>query len=232
MRTRISTAVASLLLATAVATLTLACTRDGNAQPGGTAVAVVADDTASLARLLGAVRGVNPLLCELAARTVDGRGGWSNWSGSSAGPLEVDSASAALIAWVHHDHNDPAVVPRLSAALRDSDACVRRLAGSFLGHVRHPSAVAALVTALEDTNADTRQAAAIGLGLSKKESRPVEPLTRRLRDDSPLVRRAAAWALGSLEVKEAMTPLIELLQRDADPRVRQAAAWALGVISM
>jgi hypothetical protein len=231
MRNRISTLAASLTLAAAIVSLTVACTRDGNAQTEGRTAAIVRDDTASLTRLLAAVRGANPMLCELAARTVDGRGGWSGWFESTGGPLEVDSVSSALIDWVRERHNDPVVVPRLSAAMRDSDACVRRIAGSFLGRVHHPSAVAALVAALEDANADTRQAAAVGLGISNKETRPIEPLVKHLRDESPLVRRSVAWALGSLEVNEAMTPLIETLQRDSDPRVRQAAAWALGQIS-
>ena len=222
---------AALVLAIVLPSWETACTRDGNAQTGGGATTIVRDDTASVARYLSVVRGVDPLLCELATRSVDRRGGWSQWGPEDSDPLEVDSGSAALIAWVHHRHNDPAVVPRLSAALRDADACVRRVAGSFLGRVEHPSAVAALVAAIDDANAGTRQAAAIGLGLSEKPAGAVAPLMRRLHDDSPNVRRSVAWALGALESTEAMTPLIQTLARDSDARVRQAAAWALGKIS-
>jgi len=193
------------------------------------AAAIAADDTASLNRLLRAVRGVDPLLCELATRSVDTHGWWSRWGPLSSDPLEVDSAAAALIAWIQRKHNDPAVVPRLRAALRDPDPCVRRIGGSFLGRVDHPAAVAALLDALADARAETRSVAALGLGLSDKAGL-VEPLVRRLKDESPMVRRAAAWALGSLEDDAAIPPLIELLQRDADPRVRQAAAWAIGSI--
>jgi len=220
-----------------LATLMLAfsvggCVRDGNAQSAGAPAAIVRDDTASVARLLRAVRGSDPVLCELATRSVDMDGWWSRWADMGGNPLETDSASAALIMWIQRDHNDPAVVPRLRAALRDPDACVRRVAGSFLGRVEHPSAVAALLGALDDTNADTRNAAVIGLGLTDKPAPGVvDPLLRRLRDESPLVRRSAAWALGSLEATGAMEQLIDVLQRDADPRVRQAAAWALGQIS-
>ena len=174
------------------------------------------------------------MLCELAVRSVDMHGWWSRWADMDGNPLEFDSASATLIAWIQREHNDPAVVPRLRAALRDTDACVRRVAGSFLGRVKHPSAIAALVGALDDPNADTRNVAVIGLGLTDTDTPApalVEPLLRRLRDESPLVRRSAAWALGSLEAAGAMEQLIDLLQRDADPRVRQAAAWALGQIS-
>jgi hypothetical protein len=206
-----------------------ACATEGSAQ--SRSPALVRDDTAAVARLLRTVRGVDPLLCELVTRSVDMHGWWSRGGPIGDDPLEVDSASAALIAWIQRSHNDPAVIPRLGAAMRDSDACVRRVAGSFLGRVEHPSATAALVAALDDANADTRTVAAIGLGLSEKPAGVVTPLVRRLRDDSPLVRRSAAWALGSLEATGAMTALIDVLQRDADARVRQAAAWALGQIN-
>jgi HEAT repeat protein len=210
----------------AVMTTAAACARDGNAQVAG-AKTIVADDPASLARLLTAVRGVDPLLCELATRSVDMHGSWSRWGPLSGNPLESDSASAALLAWIQRDHNDPALVPRLRSAMRDTDACVRRIAGSFLGRVEHPSAVEALLDALDDASAETRQVAALGLGLTEQPA-GVEPLVKHLRDESPAVRRAAAWALGSLEATTALLPLIESLGRDTDPRVRQAAAWAIG----
>jgi hypothetical protein len=199
--------------------------------------AAVRDESAAVTRLLAVVRGVDPVLCELVVRSVDTHGWWSRWDGSSGNPLDVDSASAALIAWIQRKHSDPVVVPRLRTALRDPDGCVRRVAGSFLGRVEHPTAAAALVAALEDPSAETRQVAALGLGLWDRDddngtpSSVVEPLVRRLRDDSPMVRRSAAWALGSLEATGAITALIEALQRDTDPRVRQAAAWALGQVS-
>jgi len=226
MRNLILGAVAATALAGAAG-----CTRDGNAQTSARVAPIVRDDTASVARLLNVVRGVDPVLCELATRHVDMHGRWSHWGNTSGDPLEMDSVSAALVSWVQNDHNDPAVVPRLRAALRDADVCVRRVAGSFLGRVEHPSAAAALVSALDDANAGTRAAAAIGLGLSDQPEHAVDPLIKRLRDDSAPVRRSAAWALGAIEAREAMPPLIDLLQRDADPRVRQAAAWALGQIS-
>jgi HEAT repeats len=189
---------------------------------------VVADDTASLARLLGAVRGANPLSCELASRMVDGRSYWN--SGGRSGLVEMDSSASALIRWVHARHTDPRVVPRLVASLRDSDPCVRRIAGGMLGRVRHPSALSALVTALDDANAGTREVAAIGLGL-QEDSSSVPALIARLRDSAADVRRTAAWALGVIEHKSAMMPLVELLGRDADPRVREAAAWAIGEVT-
>jgi HEAT repeat protein len=190
---------------------------------------VVPDDTLALTRLLGTVRGVDPFLCELATRAVDMHGSWSHWGPFESNPLERDSVSAALIDWIQTSHTDPAVIPRLRTAMRDSDACVRRIAGSFLGRVEHPGAVEALLAALDDPNPDTRVVALIGLGFAEKPQ-TLEALSRRLRDDSPAVRRVAAWALGALESAEALPALIEVLQRDTDPRVRQAAAWAIGEI--
>lgn len=188
---------------------------------------VTEDDTASLQRLLRVVRGVDPVLCELVVRNVDMHGWWSRWGPISGDPLETDSTAAAMVRWIQREHNDPRVVPMLVTALRDADACTRRVAGSFLGRVEHPSAQAALVAALEDATPGTRASAALGLGLGEHHG-AVQPLIRRLRDDNADVRRASAWALGSIEDRAAMEPLIEVLQRDADARVRQAAAWALG----
>jgi hypothetical protein len=206
----------------------VACARDGNAQ---TATRTVRDDTASVARLLASVRGSDPLLCEMAIRNVDMNGWWSHGPGDG-GPLEMDSTSNALIRWIQRKHADPAVVPRLRAALRDSDACVRRVAGSFLGRVDHATATVALLSALDDANADTRTVAVLGLGLSDERSQATagvtEALLRRLRDESAAVRRSAAWALGAIEAQQALLPLIDLLGKDTDPRVRQAAAWAIG----
>jgi HEAT repeat protein len=185
------------------------------------------DDPENVSRLLTAVRGAPPLYCELAARLVDGRV-W--WSGSGTSLIAVDSASAALIRWVHRKHADARVVPRLAAGLRDDDRCVRRVAGALLGHVDVPAAFATLVEALDHSDEGTRAAAVIGLGLSD-DDRAVQPLIRRLRDASADVRRSAAWALGAIENRAAMLPLIELLERESDARVREAAAWAIGEVT-
>jgi hypothetical protein len=210
----------------AAVVVSIACARDGNAQ---TTRITTRDDTTSVARLLVAVRGSDPLLCEMAVRNVDMHGWWSNGPSSA---LETDSASTALILWIQRKHDDPVIVPRLRTALRDGDACVRRVAGSVLGRVDHPSALAALIAAIDDPNPDTRSVAAIGLGLgderSRKDASVAAALIRKLRDESAAVRGSAAWALGSIEAKEGLVPLIDVLSRDANARVRQAAAWAIG----
>lgn len=205
----------------------IACARDGNAQGAGVRRQIVADDTAAVTRLLGAVRGADPFLCELATRSVDTHGWWSRGGPPGDSPLDRDSASAILVRWIQRDHNDPAIVPRLRAALRDADACVRRVAGSFLGRVKHPVATTALLGGLEDANSDTRLVSALGLGLSE-DATATQPLIRALRDADATVRRAAAWALGALEATTAEDALLTTLERDTDARVRQAAAWAIG----
>jgi HEAT repeat protein len=217
------------LLTASFMAVVAACATEGNAQTSSSSSRMIPDDTAAVSRLLGAVRGAAPLYCELVTRQVDQRGSWSHWGSMSSESLVTDTASAAMLVWIQRKHNDPVVVPRLRAALRDSDACVRRIAGSFLGRVDHPSALSALLSALEDSNAETRVVSAIGLGMSE-ETTAVDPLISRLKDSAPLVRRAAAWALGALEAKKAVAPLMALLTNDNDPRVRQTAAWAIGTI--
>ncbi|MFL5580466.1 MAG: HEAT repeat domain-containing protein [Gemmatimonadaceae bacterium] len=216
----------SIGLALAIAsTIATACARDGRAQSTEGGVPLPSD-SASVEWLLRSVRGADPLLCEFAVRSVDQHGSW-NRDGLDGSPLESDSTAAAVVRWMQERPGDATVVPRLSAAMRDGDGCVRRIAASLLGRVDHASARTALVSALDDANAGTRQVAALGLGLGEIVDGE-QPLIRRLRDDSALVRRAAAWALGQLERPTAEAALIELLQRDPDPRVRQVAAWAIG----
>lgn len=220
---RVATSVGLVLVL--ASTIAAACARDGRAQSadGGTRLPT---DTAAVEWLLRSVRGADPLLCEFAVRSVDQHGSW-NRDGLDGSPLEADSSAAAVVRWMQERHDDPTVVPRLTVAMRDGDACVRRVAASILGRVKHASAQAALVSALDDASAGTRQVAALGVGLGEIVEGE-QALIRRLRDDSAPVRRAAAWALGALERPTAESALIDLLQRDPDPRVRQVAAWAIG----
>jgi HEAT repeat protein len=205
----------------------VACARDGIAQNATVRKPIVPDDTVAVTRLLAAVRGSDPLLCEMATRNVDQHGWWSRGGPPGGSPLDRDTASASIIAWIQREHTDPAVVPMLRSGLRDADACVRRVAGSFLGRVEHPTATTALLAGLDDANAETRFVAAIGLGLSEQVA-ATQPLIRALRDPNATVRRAAAWALGSIEAEIAQDALLTVLERDTDARVRQAAAWAIG----
>src|SRR5258708_8576318 len=94
----------------------IACANNSDAQ-GAERIRVIPDDTAGIVKLLDVVRGANPLVCEMATRTAEMRGSWAMWGPLSGGPLVMDSVSAGLLDWIQHRHNDPAVVPRLSAAM-------------------------------------------------------------------------------------------------------------------
>src|ERR1051325_11010559 len=131
---RRQTTIEALLLATGFV-IGVACT-NSSAQ-GADRRKSVADDSVAVTRLLSVVRGGDPLICEMATRTADMHGSWSMWGPLSGDPLVMDSASSALLNWIQHRHDDPAIVPRLRAALHDDDACVRRVAGSLLSRVRH-----------------------------------------------------------------------------------------------
>ncbi len=186
-------------------------------------------DTSRVRALLQAARGTNAVVCELAARTVDGRFGWSSsMDGGFTAGGSPDSLGRDVVDWVHEREIDPATVPLLQAAIGDQDWCVRRLAAPILGHVRGPSAMQAMLAALAATDAGTREMAALALGFAD-EPRTVTPLVGRLRDESPRVRATVAWALGEIESREAVRPLIESL-RDADALVRESAARALGEV--
>ncbi|HEX7937880.1 MAG TPA: hypothetical protein VF483_02745, partial [Gemmatimonadaceae bacterium] len=67
--------------------LGVACARDGSAQSVAASKPIIHDDTASVARLLATIRGVDPLLCELAVRQVDMHGSWSRWGPMAGDPL-------------------------------------------------------------------------------------------------------------------------------------------------
>jgi hypothetical protein len=187
--------------------------------------AVVSDST-RVRQLLESARGVNGLVCDLAARTVDGRSGW--WSGSDV-IASGDTGVRDVVSWVQHREMDPSSVPVLRTALADADPCVRRLAAPLLGRIRHPSASQAMLSALAAAEPTVREMGALALGFSD-DTTGVGPLERRLREDSsPRVRATAAWALGEIERPESARVLVDAL-RDTDALVRRNAAHALGEI--
>ena len=196
------------------------------------------DDSAAVAAVLVAARGASPMICELAARSVDqlfGWGGdWSNWGGQFH-PTDValrgrDAATYRRVRDVLGVLRDPGVIDPLRRALGDPDPCVRRIAAPLLGRVQHPRAVEVLRAALRDPEARTRAMAALGLGFAH-DVRTIGALTPVLSDANPEVRAMAAWALGEIGSGDgAATPRLVNALGDAEPLVRATAAWALGEI--
>jgi HEAT repeat protein len=208
--------------------------------------------------LLAAVRGANPVLCELATRQLGNQ--WGSMSGEDEDvPAAAPEDARRVIAWAHGELGAADVAP-LRTALADPDACVRRAAARLLGRIESPEAVDALLDALRSGERGRQEAAMLGLAHTE-DARAVaplsdvlrsgdaelrggaawalghvgsrdalQPLIRAARDDEPRVRRSVARALGRIEDAEAIPTLTQLLSGDGDPTVRRAAAWALGKI--
>jgi hypothetical protein len=200
----------------ATAAIALSTTGDLNAQQGRS------PDSTYAVQALDAVRGLSSLACDMVVRSI-GMGWW----GDSRLP-DTDPEHLELQRWMTGPTSDPAAVTPLANSLSHTDPCVRRVGARLLGKNRHPSAAEALLRALASSEAQTRTAAAIGLGVAQQRN-TVPRLIAVLGDDAtPSVRAAAAWALGEIDDPQATPILIRVLEHDADPAVREAAAWALG----
>lgn len=186
------------------------------------------DDSAAVVAFLAAVRGVDPVVCDLAVRTVDQGWGWGGPE-TPASAAARDARVREILRAVTRDLRDASVVAPLRAGLSDSDQCVRRMSGPLLGRSDAPGAYAALLQALRASDIETREMAALGLGVADSAS-AVPPLVAALGDESPRVRAMAAWSLGRIEDAAAVEPLARALREDADAVVRRTAAWALGRI--
>ena len=159
------------------------------------APAVPADSLA--ADLLQRIRGLDPVVCELAVRAVRSR----NWWGSD--PMEPtasqDGRVLAVVRWAVAEEGDAAAIPVLAAGLTDGDPCVRRMAAIRLGRIEDPAVAGRLRDALESPVAGTREAGALGLGIAGDPASVPALIARLEGDESPDVRRAAAWALGEMD---------------------------------
>jgi HEAT repeat protein/beta-lactamase regulating signal transducer with metallopeptidase domain len=118
----------------------------------------------------------------------------------------------------------------LIAALRDSDAGVRRAAAQSLGNIESPRAVDGLIGVLRDSDVEVRRAAVWALG-EIEDPRAVDALVPMLKDPDPEVRKSAAWALGNIEDPRAADGLAGALS-DESVEVRKTAAWALGELEL
>src|SRR4030095_13945463 len=72
-----------------------------------------AADSSRVRALLQAARGTTALVCELAARTIDGRSGWSSDDGDFMAGGSADSLGRGLMRWVHARGVEPATVAGL-----------------------------------------------------------------------------------------------------------------------
>jgi len=198
------------------AAIALSATDDLNAQQGRP------PDSTYAVQALAAVRGLSTLACDMVVRSIS-----MGWWGDSRLP-DTDPENLELQRWMTGPTSDPAAVTPLANALSHTDPCVRRVGARLLGKNRHPSAAEALLRALSSAEAQTRTAAAIGLGVAQQRNTVPRLIAVLGEDATPSARAAAAWALGQIDDPQATPILIRVLEHDADPAVREAAAWALG----
>ncbi|MCK6547203.1 HEAT repeat domain-containing protein [Myxococcota bacterium] len=105
---------------------------------------------------------------------------------------------------------------RFVEALTDADPAVRLRAARFLGMLRDPSAVLALIAALSDKNARVREHAAAALHhLRDRRAFPYLAL-RMFEDPEPDVRAASAQALGELTGADVERTLARAITSERD----------------
>lgn len=140
---------------------------------------------------------------------------------------ERDAEVRARIAWALGEIEDPRGVPALEAALRDSDADVRRHAIIALAEVDGLRTLpAGILAAMRDADPEVRMHAARAAG-EIQDVAAVPALVTLMRDASLDVRRQAVMALGEMRSATAAEALVAAL-RDEDPEIRRLAAQALG----
>ena len=128
---------------------------------------------------------------------------------------------------------DKEVAADLTRFLKGPDRELRRSAAlvlSKIGSAEAKDAVAVLVEALDDNDADVREQAAIGLAyLGEAAGDAVTKLGQALSDRSPEVRRNAALALMHVGKRsgEVIRPLLRALDSQEPAEVRQYAAEAI-----
>ncbi len=188
---------AGAAVATAALTLIVGLGSGGSAGPAASPASAqpVAAPTDTLAAdLLDRLRGLDPVACALATRTIRSR---NMWVGDMPSTGNDDARTAEIVAWALEE-GGAAAIPVLAGALGDADGCVRRVAAIRLARIDEPAALERLTRSLDAAAPGEREAAALGLGIRGHES-AIPALVQRLeRDDSAQVRRAAAWALGEI----------------------------------
>src|SRR5688500_7967368 len=100
-----------------------------------------------------------------------------------------------------------AAIDGLIAALKDSDAGVRKQAAIALGELESSAAVPALIDALKDSEVEVRQSAMSALG-DIGDARAAAAIAGALKDADPRVRARAAGALAEIGDKGAVEALM------------------------
>ncbi len=124
-------------------------------------------------------------------------------------------------------------VPRLQAALKESDLEVAKAAAIALGNIGHRESIAALVEMLNTDNLDLRTAAVRGLGKVGALHGDVSiilPLLEALNTDDITLKTEVVWALGQLPDERAHEPLLALQRslrhlRTSDRDSKEGKLW-------
>ncbi len=147
---------------------------------------------------------------------------------------DPSAAVREMAAWALSDAADkPIVAAALADAIRqERERSVKQTAVWSLGDGgsgRSSEAINALISVLDDEDAEVRELAAWGIGNARPKRAPAA-LVALLSDRSPRVRSTAAWAL--YEIKDGETaPAIEAaLNREMDADVKWALVRAIGVM--
>lgn len=126
----------------------------------------------------------------------------------------------------------PPAVQSAVAALDSPNAEERRSALKSLAQMNHPTAYAALVSAVQHPVRDVRVDAAFLLAkqTNYKDAAAVPGLLDALKDEDARLRTAACKALGDIGDGAAVTDLLRVMVQDNDSNIRWQATGALGKI--
>ncbi len=126
----------------------------------------------------------------------------------------------------------PQAVQSAVAALDSPNEEERRSALKSLAQMNHPTAYAALVSAVQHPGRDVRVDAAFLLAkqTNYKDAAAVPGLLDALSDEDVRLRTAACKALGDIGDGSAVTELLRVMVKDTDSNIRWQATGALGKI--
>jgi HEAT repeat protein len=186
-------------------------------------------DSARVESYLAAVRGMEPMYCEM---LVDQVGNFWNSSGDFRIGLLAESNRSWEVARdsLYGATTDPAALRREVRGLDDANPCVRRAAAKLLGR-SGPAGYNAIREALRSGSERVREAAALAAGQNDEAVALADDLLRATRDQNPSVVAMATWALSEFEKPEHLNRLAELA-RHPEVRVRRAAAHGVGHIEL